>query len=270
MEQPLAEASATDGGMEVPAVPAEDLAAVVSNLAKVQDTLKAAMAARPATPQDGRVAPPEQVRLVAVSKLKAAEMLVAAYEAGQRHFGENYVQEVLEKAPRLPQDVHWHFIGHLQSNKVNVLVKGCPGLVCVETVDTEKLAHALNKAVQARGLPGKLRVMVQVNTSSEESKSGVTPDGCLELCTLIFKDCDALELAGLMTIGAPDYSGCRTEDFQTLHRCRQEVAVALDLEPSSLELSMGMSNDYEQAIIEGSSSVRVGSAIFGARPPKSG
>merc|ERR1712113_902050 len=93
------------------------------------------------------------------------------------------------------------------------------------------------------------KVMVQVNSSGEESKNGV----------------DAAEVAGLMTIGAPDYSGCRTEDFQTLHRCRDEAAEAIGVESASLELSMGMSADYENAIREGSSSVRVGSSIFGAR-----
>merc|ERR1711957_845737 len=95
---------------------------------------------------------------------------------------------------------------------------------------------------------------------------------CVGLCKAIVEQCKALELVGLMTIGGPDYSGCRTEDFEALHRCRQGVAAALGREPGSLELSMGMSTDFERAILEGSTSVRVGSAIFGARsyPVKSG
>merc|ERR1740121_1727509 len=130
----------------------------------------------------------------------------------------------------------------------------------------ENYARTLNKAVaEVHGPEKRLRVMVQVNSSSEESKSGVTPESCVELCKAIAADCGSLELAGLMTIGAPDYSGCRTEDFETLHRCRSEVAAALECEAASLELSMGMSSDFERAIKEGSTSVRVGSAIFGAR-----
>merc|ERR1719330_1042461 len=114
--------------------------------------------------------------------------------------------------------------------------------------------------------------MVQVNSSGEETKNGVEESEVAGLCRIIATECQGLELAGLMTIGAPDYSGCRTEDFEALHRCREEVAAVLDRDPATLELSMGMSNDFERAILEGSSSVRVGSTIFGARhyPGKSG
>merc|ERR1719401_2021929 len=104
--------------------------------------------------------------------------------------------------------------------------------------------------------------MVQVNTSGEDSKSGLEPDGTVALCVLISKECPALELVGLMTIGAPDYSGCRSKDFETLHRCRSEVAAAVGVEPMALELSMGMSADFENAIRNSSTSVRVGSSIF--------
>merc|ERR1711907_459971 len=110
--------------------------------------------------------------------------------------------------------------------------------------------------------------MVQVNSSGEASKHGVAPQDCVALCAFIASKCERLQLAGLMTIGAPDYSGCRTEDFETLHRCRSEAAEVLGIPASELELSMGMSSDYEVAIREGSTSVRVGSSIFGARPPK--
>merc|ERR1711879_449308 len=155
--------------------------------------------------------------------------------------------------------------GHLQSNKVAMLIRGCPSLVCMETIDSEKLARAVNKEwLNTVGSERKLRVMVQVNSSGEESKNGVDASGCSELCRLIAEECEGLELAGLMTTGAPDYSGCRTEDFETLHRCRDEAAAAIGIEASTLELSMGMSADYENAIREGSSSVRVGSSIFGA------
>merc|ERR1712094_101929 len=100
----------------------------------------------------------------------------------------------------------------------------------VETVDSEKLARMLNKAVAAAGWSRKLRVMVQVNSSGEASKHGVDPKACAALCRYISHDCPSLELAGLMTIGAPDYSGCRIEDFETLKACRQEAGVAIGLE----------------------------------------
>merc|ERR1712060_468933 len=86
------------------------------------------------------------VRLVAVSKTKPVEALQEAYDAGHRHFGENYVQELVDKVPQLPDDVQWHFIGHLQGNKVGQLLKGCPNMACLETIDSEKLARAVDKA----------------------------------------------------------------------------------------------------------------------------
>lgn len=110
-------------------------------------------------------------RLVAVSKTKPVSLLMEAYNAGQRHFGENYVQEVLEKAPQMPRDVHWHFIGHLQSNKAKALVQSIPNLYSVETVDSQKIANHLNRACEGAERDELLKVMVQVNTSGEESKS---------------------------------------------------------------------------------------------------
>mmetsp|Transcript_104508 Transcript_104508/g.184350 ORF Transcript_104508/g.184350 Transcript_104508/m.184350 type:complete len:277 (+) Transcript_104508:39-869(+) len=220
-----------------------------------------------ASAQGGTETAAAKVRLVAVSKTKPVELLQEAYASGHRHFGENYVQELVEKAPLMPDDVEWHFIGKLQTNKVNKLVKGCTSLSCLETVDSEKLAQALNRAWLAVHADGrKLKVMVQVNTSGEGSKNGVRPDeSCVKLCSRIAREFTGLHLAGLMTIGAPDYSGCRIEDFEALKKCRREVATAIGVDVDSLELSMGMSNDYENAIQQGSTSVRVGSSIFGAR-----
>merc|ERR1711879_518220 len=107
--------------------------------------------------------------------------------------------------------------------------------------------------------------MIQVNSSGEETKNGVESSDVAALARVIATECEGLELAGLMTIGAPDYSGCRTEDFETMKRCRDEVAAATGVDAHALEMSMGMSSDYETAIREGSTSVRVGSSIFGAR-----
>ena len=206
-------------------------------------------------------------RLVAVSKTKPASAVRDAYDAGQRCFGENYVQEIIEKSPELPQDIEWHFIGHLQSNKVKTLLEGVPSLCVVETVDSEKLANKLDAGVKTLGrLP--LRVFVQVNTSGEESKYGVEPGKpCNDLCLHIHNNCPNLRLAGLMTIGMPDYSS-RPENFQCLIACRKEVTNCIGVDENSLELSMGMSGDFVQATEMGSTNIRVGSTIFGARAPK--
>lgn len=209
----------------------------------------------------GRATPP---RLVAVSKTKPAAALREAYDAGQRVFGENYVQELLDKAPLLPADVGWHFIGHLQSNKVKPLLEGVPNLAMVETVDSTKLADRLNRIAGELGRPARLAVLVQVNTSGEETKYGCEPEQCVALAQHIASSCSSLRLAGLMTIGQPDYSS-RPENFMCLAQCRDKVAAALGIEPQELELSMGMSGDFEQAIEMGSTNVRVGSTIFGAR-----
>lgn len=201
--------------------------------------------------------------LVAVSKTKPVEMLSEAYEAGQRAFGENYVQEIVAKAPQLPSDIKWHFIGGLQSNKAKVLV-GVPNLYMVESVDRQKTATALNKAVVATGRSEKLKVMVQVNTSGEESKSGCQPGETVELARFVDKNCEKLELVGLMTIGAVDTSD-EPEAFKILASEREAVAEGIGRPVSTLALSMGMSGDFEAAIRMGSDSVRVGSTIFGAR-----
>lgn len=174
----------------------------------------------------------------------------------------------MAKSKEMPDDVAWHFIGPLQSNKAAPLVKtvGLDKLACVETVSTLKLAAKLNRAVEtlneeAEGAK-KLGIYVQVNTSGEESKSGVSPGGEVEdLVKRISEECPWLSVDGLMTIGAPGDHSC----FDALGKCRDEVAAVLDKDPKDLELSMGMSGDFEVAIARGATSVRVGSTIFGAR-----
>jgi PLP dependent protein len=213
---------------------------------------------------------PATATLVAVSKTKPVELLREAYDAGQRDFGENYVQEVIDKAPLLPGDIRWHFIGHLQSNKVKDLLK-VPNLYAVHTVDTLKLAQELQKRAAALRPPEqRLRVFVQVNTSGEESKSGCAPADCPALCRAVRSSCAALDLIGLMCIGK--YSaeeGGSDVDFACLRQCRVAVAGALGLgTPEELAMSMGMSHDFEDALTAGASHVRVGSTIFGARAPK--
>jgi PLP dependent protein len=203
------------------------------------------------------------VRVVAVSKTKPSDAVKACYDAGHRSFGENYVQELIDKAPTLPDDVRWHFVGHLQSNKAKALLEGVPSLAMLETIDSEKLANKVNNAVPERRANA-LDVMVQVNTSGEESKHGCEPADAVKLARHIVDNCPRLRFAGLMTIGMPDYTS-RPECFETLVECRRHVCAELGLDESACELSMGMSGDFEQAIEMGSTNVRVGSTIFGAR-----
>lgn len=204
----------------------------------------------------------KDVRLVAVSKTKPLELLKQAYQNGQRVFGENYAQELVEKAKGIGEnDIIWHFIGGLQSNKANMLVKNVLpyGKLVVETVGNAKVADKLDSAMTE--FDGKLDVFVQVNTSEEESKSGVTLNEAVALCKHISNSCERLQLKGVMTIGAPGDVQC----LDTLVLCRQMVADDLGVEATDLELSMGMSDDFETAIAHGSTNVRVGSTIFGAR-----
>lgn len=145
---------------------------------------------------------PETIRLVAVSKTKPADNIKELYDAGFRAFGENYFQELVEKAQTLPKDIKWHFIGHLQSSKASKLIKEVPNLAVLETVDSAKLAGKLNNACVQAGRPS-LDVFIQVDTSGEETKSGVTAGAELdELLQLVRDSCPRLRVAGLMTIGA--------------------------------------------------------------------
>ncbi|KAG0172374.1 hypothetical protein DFQ28_004752 [Apophysomyces sp. BC1034] len=207
-----------------------------------------------------------EAQLVAVSKYKPAEDLMYAYDAGQRHFGENYVQELVDKSQKLPKDIQWHFIGHLQSNKCKV-VAAIPNLFVVETVDGKKKADALNKACKSVGRSDPLRVFVQINTSREEAKSGIDPAECTQVCRHIMDACPELKLDGLMTIGMFGRDPMEANpDFKCLVDCKGQTETAIP--GLKLELSMGMSDDYTQALEAGSTNVRVGSKIFGARPAK--
>ena len=208
-------------------------------------------------------------RLVAVTKTKPARMVLWAYESGQRHFGENYVQELVEKArdPSLVSlDIHWHFIGHLQRNKCNNLTS-VPGLWMVETVDSERLATALNSSWRKQYPERKLKVLVQVNASGEDQKGGCSPDATPALVKHVMDDCTGLEFCGLMMVGriGHDYSTGPNPDLERLVRVREMVCEQLGLQKEQVELSMGMSADYEHAIAAGSTNVRVGTAIFGPR-----
>ena len=225
------------------------------------------------------------IRLVAVSKLKPAADILSLHEQPtikQLHFGENYVQELMEKSQLLPESINWHFIGGLQSNKCVALARDVKGLWAVESVDSEKKASLLDKGFGERlkrqnlknqdSDDGRLRIFIQVNTSGEENKSGIDPSSTPILCRFILEKCPHLKLQGIMTIGAIARSkatapGHENEDFLCLRDTRDRVVSELGLD--SLELSMGMSDDFEGAISLGSDQVRVGTTIFGERPLKS-
>lgn len=215
-------------------------------------------------------------KLVCVSKLKPASDIQALYDAGYRDFGENYVQELIEKAKVLPKDIRWHFIGGLQTNKCKDLAKNISNLYVVETIDTVKKAKKLNdtrKQMMDANTPGfgKVFVAIQVNTSGEAQKSGCEPGEELdELVRVILEECPSIELLGLMTIGsyAVSHGDGENKEFACLVECKHHLETKFQL--SGLQLSMGMSGDFEQALRQGSTSVRVGSSIFGSRPPNNG
>lgn len=220
-----------------------------------------------------------QVRLIAVSKLKPATDILALHTADEPYydFGENYSQELQEKAALLPRSIRWHFIGALQTNKCRPLAESIPNLFSVSSVDTAKKADALEKGratiAEKERLQDNLRVLVQINTSGESEKSGVDPAHAVALCQHIRDKCPHLTLAGLMTIGAIARSKATTpetenEDFVRLRETRDKVTQELGLSQQDLLLSMGMSSDFEGAIRLGSDEVRVGTGIFGERPPR--
>lgn len=205
---------------------------------------------------------PASIRLVAVSKTVSVDKIVEAREAGAKLFGENRVQEALEKIDRLGQDgPDWHFIGHLQKNKVKHIVGRFDLIHSVDSVDLAQVIHE-------KSLAGNLitPILIQVNISGEASKSGLAPDA-LESALRAFSKMRAVKVEGLMTIPpyAPDPEKSRSV-FASLRELRDRMA-EMGIENICLnELSMGMSNDFTVAIEEGATLVRVGSAIFGDRP----
>lgn len=208
---------------------------------------------------------PSAVRLIAVSKTKPASLIREAYEAGQRDFGENYVQELVRKAEELADlaDLRLHLIGHLQRNKAKQVV----GLVsAVHSVDSARLAAELGKRAEAARAGSPLPVLVEVNVSGEASKSGASELELDEVLAAV-ESAPALTLTGLMTVPplTEDPEGSRPY-FEKLARLRDERGGPARLP----ELSMGMSHDLEVAVACGASLVRVGTAIFGAREAKEG
>jgi pyridoxal phosphate enzyme (YggS family) len=200
------------------------------------------------------------VRLVAVSKIRPAEDVLRAYGAGQTVFGENYVQELVDKAAAIREPVEWHFIGHLQSNKVKYLA----GLVTmIHSVDRLSLAEEISR--QWGRLGSCCDILIQVNISGETTKSGSSEAGALQLVREVAR-LPNVRIRGLMTMPPffDDPEAARPF-FAALHRLSQTVTDAAVPGVSMAELSMGMSGDFEAAIQEGATLVRVGTSIFGSR-----
>ncbi|WOH39291.1 YggS family pyridoxal phosphate-dependent enzyme [Thalassotalea fonticola] len=198
------------------------------------------------------------VSLLAVSKTKPISLIQQAYDAGQRHFGENYVQETVDKVQQLAHltDITWHFIGPIQSNKTRLIAEN---VAWVHSIDRLKTAKRLNEQRDSNIIP--LNVCLQVNISGEESKSGATIDEIAELAEFI-NNCANLTLRGLMAIPAKGNDETTRQSFRKMQTLFNQLQHQY---PSVDTLSMGMSNDMNIAIDCGSSMIRVGTAIFGAR-----
>ncbi len=203
---------------------------------------------------------PSEVTLICVSKTKPDEAVMEAYEAGERVFGENKVQELTGKMERLPKDIHWHLIGHLQRNKVKYII----GKVdLIHSVDSFRLAEEIN--IRAKKANIIQPVLIEINIGEEESKFGIRLEDTKELIRAI-SQLDAVKVSGLMCI-AP-YVVDPEENRELFHQIKD---LAIDIRKEKIHnvdmgiLSMGMTNDYLIAVEEGSTMVRVGTAIFGER-----
>ena len=202
----------------------------------------------------------DEVTLIAVSKTKPLSMLQEAYDAGIRDFGENKVQELTEKMPRLPKDIRWHMIGHLQRNKVKYIVGQ---VYLIHSVDSLSLAQEISK--EAVKKQTEVNILLEVNVAQEESKFGMTVAQAPELAEKIAK-LPGIHVKGLMTI-APFVENSESNRIY-FHKLKQ---LSVDIMQKNLDnvdmdiLSMGMTGDYQTAVEEGSTYVRVGTGIFGER-----
>lgn len=199
-----------------------------------------------------------EVTLVAVSKTKTVQDILALYEEGQRDFGENYVQELLEKRAQLPADIRWHFIGHLQSNKVKQLISF---VYLIHGVDSLRLLTEINR--QAAKIPRVADVLLQVHIAREETKFGLNEEeltAVMEALRNAPDDFAHVRVSGLMGMASD------TEDMPAVSaEFRQLKKLSDRWFPSHATLSMGMSGDYQLAVKEGSTMVRIGSLLFGKR-----
>ncbi|MCR4612814.1 MAG: YggS family pyridoxal phosphate-dependent enzyme [Bacteroidaceae bacterium] len=206
---------------------------------------------------------PAGVRLVAVSKFHPVEQLMEAYEAGQRIFGENHAQELAAKAAVMPQDIRWHFIGHLQTNKVKQIV---PFVSLIHSVDSLRLLREIDK--QARRAERRIDCLLQLHVAQEETKFGFAPEELLEMLEEgEWRSLDHVRLCGIMCMATntDDVTEIRRE-FQLAHQTFDEARQRFFKDDEHFcERSMGMSDDFPIAIEEGATLVRIGTRIFGQR-----
>ena len=209
-----------------------------------------------------RLAIPEHVKLVCVSKFHPVEDILSAYKCGERYFGENRPQELVSKVPELPEDIKWQFIGNLQTNKVKFVV---PNAEMIHSVSNERLLEEINKT--ALKLQKKQKILIELHVAQEETKQGFTTEEAINLFTPSYiSKFSNLEFCGVMGMAS------LTEDKNLIRRDFQSIANTFKIlknntfnTPSFKEISMGMSHDYEIAIEEGSTIVRIGTSIFGER-----
>jgi len=198
---------------------------------------------------------PAGVTLISVSKFHPVEAIEEAYEAGERDFGESHVQELARKQECLPKDIRWHFIGHLQTNKVRAIM---PYIYLIHSVDSLRLLETIQK--EAARINRCVAVLLEVHVAKEETKSGFSPEELRELLDNgVLSTMPNIEVRGIMGMAT------NTDDTEEVRRCFGTLAEIYHAHPEWTVLSMGMSEDYELAIEAGSNMVRIGSAIFGER-----
>ena len=204
---------------------------------------------------------PNEVTLIAVSKTKPVEMLKEAYDAGARVFGENKVQEIVDKYDQMPSDVKWHMIGHLQRNKVKYIVDK---VTLIHSVDSLRLAETISREAEKKGVT--VPILIEVNIAGEETKFGLSSKEEVISLTEQIAALPNLSVKGLMTVAPPAKD---PEENRPFFREIRQLSVDItnkNIDNVSMEiLSMGMTNDYTVAIEEGATMVRVGTGIFGAR-----
>ncbi|MGN6266014.1 MAG: YggS family pyridoxal phosphate-dependent enzyme [Ginsengibacter sp.] len=215
----------------------------------------------------------KNVTLVAVSKTKSVDEILELYNLGQRDFGENYVQELTEKYQQLPKDIHWHFIGHLQSNKVKLIA---PFVHLIHSVDSEKLLKEINK--QAKKNERTIDCLLQVHIAKEETKFGLDENELEQIIQALNlanntneeKSFKNISIKGLMGMASfTDDKKIVRHEFHSMKSLFDKLSSAFSFQPPAFSiLSMGMSSDYKVAIEEGSTLVRIGSLLFGKREQK--
>ncbi len=205
----------------------------------------------------------KNVRLIAVSKTKLVEQIIALYDQGQLDFGENRVQELVDKQEILPKDIRWHMIGHLQTNKIKYIL---PFIYMIHSVDRMDLYKVIEReAVKAQK---KIKILLQFYIAQEETKFGLTESESLDLLTHHFsKKCPLIEICGVMGMASfTDNENQIRDEFRRLKQIFEFLKNRWFLEDDNFkEISMGMSGDYKIAIEEGSTMVRIGSLLFGER-----